>query len=114
MAVCSESHTEHINTPCGQKAEACNTSTTQNEPHQISNRQQTEKKGTDVVIQQHSRKLLVMDILMSEICCAHKKWNRISSDMKLVFHSSAIIKTFFKSCGGYMERITGTENKDQQ
>ena len=50
------------------QAEACNTNTTQNQPHQISNTQRTENKTTDVVIQQHSRKLLMMDILMSETC----------------------------------------------
>ena len=33
-------------------------------------------------------KLLMMDILMSEICWAHKKWNKIASDIKLVFYSS--------------------------
>jgi len=27
-----------------------------------------------MVIQQNSRKLLMMDILMSETCWAHKKW----------------------------------------
>ena len=32
----------------------------------------TENKTTDVVIHQHSRKLLKMDILMSETCWAHK------------------------------------------
>ena len=69
-------------------ASACNTGTTQNQPHQISNTQRTENKTTDVVIQQHSRKLLMMDILMSETCWAHKKWNKIASDIKLVFHSS--------------------------
>ena len=36
--------------------------------HQISNTQQTENKTTDVVNQQHSRKLLMMDILMPETC----------------------------------------------
>ena len=36
------------------------------------------------------RKLLMMDILMSETCWAHKKWNKIASDIKLVFHSSSI------------------------
>ena len=46
-------------------AEGCNTDTTQTQPHQISNTQRTENKTTDVVIQQHSRKLLMMDILMS-------------------------------------------------
>ena len=44
------------------------TSTTQNQPHQISSTQGTENKTTEVVIQQHSRKLLMMDILMSETC----------------------------------------------
>ena len=55
-----------------------------------SNTQRTENKTTDVVIQQHSRKLLKMDILMSETCWAHNKWNKIASDIKLVFHSSTI------------------------
>ena len=53
-----------------------------------SNTQRTENKTTDLVIHQHSRKLLKMDILMSETCWAHNKWNKISSDIKLVFHSS--------------------------
>ena len=69
---------------------ACNTGTTQNQPHQISNTQRTENKSTDVVIQQHSRKLLMIDILMSKTCWAHNKWNKIASDIKLVFHSSTI------------------------
>ena len=43
-----------------------------------------------VVIHQHSRKLLKMDILMSETCWAHNKWNKIASFIKLVFHSSTI------------------------
>jgi len=50
------------------QAEACNTDTTQTQPHQISNTQRTENKATDVVIQQHSRKLMMMDILISETC----------------------------------------------
>ena len=54
-----------------------------------SNTQRTENKTADVVIQQHSCKLLMMDILMSETCWAHNKWNKISSDIKLVFHSSS-------------------------
>ena len=43
-----------------------------------------------VVIQQNSRKLLMVDILMSETCWAHKKWNKIASDIKLVSYSSTI------------------------
>jgi hypothetical protein len=49
-------------------ASACNTDTTQTQPHHISNTQRTENKTIDVVIQQHSRKLMMMDILMSETC----------------------------------------------
>ena len=72
------------------EASAFKTNTTQSQPHQSSNTQGTENKTTDVVILQHSRKLLMMDILMSETCWAHKKWNKITSDSKLVFHSSTI------------------------
>ena len=62
-----------------------------------SNTQRTENKTTDVVIYQHSRKLLMMDILMYETCWAHKKWNKIASDIKLVFHSSTDKHSFAKS-----------------
>jgi hypothetical protein len=55
-----------------------------------SNTQRTENKTTDVLIHQHSSKLLKMDTLMSETCWANKKWNKIASDIKLVFHSSSI------------------------
>ena len=75
------------------EASACNTDTTQTQPHQISNTQRTKNKTTDVVIQQHSRKLLMMATLMSETCWAHEKWNKIASDIKLVFFSSAITMT---------------------
>ena len=30
-----------------------------------------------------------MDMLRSETCWAHKKWNKIASDIKLVFYSSS-------------------------
>jgi len=48
------------------------------------------EQKTDVVIQQHSRKLLIMAILMSETCWVHKKWNKITRDIKLVFYSWTI------------------------
>jgi len=32
----------------------------------------------------------MMDILMSEVCWAHKKWNKITSDIKLFFYSSTL------------------------
>ena len=48
------------------QASDCNTDTTQNQPHQISNTQRNKNKTTNVVIQQHNRKLLMMDILMPE------------------------------------------------
>jgi len=69
-------------------ASACNMDTTQAQPHQISNTQQTKNKTTDVVTEQHSRKLLMKDILISETCWVHKKWNKTASDIKLVCYSS--------------------------
>jgi hypothetical protein len=39
-----------------------------NNRNKSSNTQRTENKTTDVVTHQHSRKLLKMDILMSETC----------------------------------------------
>ena len=69
---------------------ACNTHTTQTQPHQFSNAQWTENKTTDVVIQQHRRKLLMMGVLISETCRVHKKWNKKASDIKLVFYFSTI------------------------
>ena len=42
------------------------------------------------IIQQNSHKLLMMDILMSETFWTHKRWNKIASDIKLVFYSSTI------------------------
>jgi len=63
------------------QAEACHTDT---------NTRRTTNNTTNVVIQQNSRKLLMMDILMSETCRAHKTWNRMASDIKLVFYSSTI------------------------
>ena len=62
------------------------------------NTQRTENKTTDVVIHQQSRRLLKMDILMSETCWAHNNWNKITSDIKLVFHST--IELIFGLFGG--------------
>jgi len=73
---------------------ACNTDTTATQPHRNCNTHRTKNKTTDVVIQQNSRKLLIMDILMSETCWAHKKWNKIASDIKLVFYSSTRSKVY--------------------
>jgi len=81
------------------------TATTQTQPHQISSTQRTENKTTDVVIQQHSRNLLMMVILMSETCWAHKKWNKIASDIKLVFYSSTRrMSVVIYHCLGAMRR----------
>ena len=71
---------------------ACNTDTTPTQPHRNTNTHRTKNNTTNMVIQQNSRKLLMMDILMSETCWAHKTWNNIASDIKLVFYSSTIIK----------------------
>ena len=52
-----------------------------------------------MVIQQNSRKLLMMDILMPETCWAHKKWNKITSDNKLVVYSSNVkLNIYTDSC----------------
>ena len=93
------------------QAEACKTNTTQHQPHQISKTQRTENK-TDVVIQQHSRKLLMMDILMSETCWAHKKWNKKASDIKLVFHSSTSSESFMWA-DAVSQKSTGNPKKWQ-
>jgi len=66
-------------------ASACNTDTTPTQPHRNSNTHRTKNNTTNVVIQQNSRKLLIMDIFMPETCWAHKKWNKIADDIKLVF-----------------------------
>jgi len=71
---------------------------------------------TNVVIQQHSCKLLMMDILMSKTCWAHKKWNKIASDIKLVFYPSTItmmhgpinIRFFTLLCELLLKYIKGT------
>jgi len=47
---------------------ACNTDTTPTQPHRNSNIYRTKNNTTNVVIQQNSRKILMMDILMSGIC----------------------------------------------
>ena len=60
-------------------ASACNTDTTPTQPHRNSNTHRTKNNTTNVVIQQNSRKLLMMDILMPEICWAYKKWNTYNS-----------------------------------
>jgi len=74
-----------------EQASACNTDTIPTQPHRNSNTHRTKNNMTNVVIQQNSRKLLMMATLMSETCWAHKKWNKIASDMKLVFYSSTIL-----------------------
>jgi len=69
---------------------ACKTGTTPTHPHRNSNTHRTKNNTTNVVIEQNSRKLLMMDILISETCWAHKKWNKIASGIKLVLYSSTI------------------------
>jgi len=53
--------TRHVSDLNVLQASACNTGTTQTQPHQISNTQRTE----------NSRMLLMMDILISETCWVH-------------------------------------------
>ena len=70
-----------------------NTDTIPTQPHRNSKTHRTKNNTTNVVIQQNSRKFLMMAILMSETCWAYKKWNNIASDIKLVFYSSTIKDT---------------------
>ena len=69
------------------QAEAYNMDTIPTQPHRNSNTHRTKNNTTNVVIQQNSRKFLMMAILISETCRAHKKY-KIASDVKLVLHSS--------------------------
>jgi len=69
-------------------ASTCNTDTNPNQPRRNSNTHRTKNNTTNVVIQQNSRKLLMMYILMPETCWAHTKWNKIASDINLVSYSS--------------------------
>ena len=93
-------------------ASACNTDATPTQPHRNSNTHRTKNNTTNVVIQQNSRTLLTMNILISETPSAHKKWNKIASDIKLVFYSSNIFillnttpsdNWLFQGCGYYDE-----------
>jgi len=63
-------------------ASACNTNTTATQPHRNSDTHRTKNNTTNVVIQQNSCKLPMMDILMSKTCRAHKTWNKVASDIK--------------------------------
>jgi len=50
----------------------------------------------------------MMDILMTETCWAHKKWDKIASDIKLVFYSSTETLQIHNKHGfkGLMTEIT--------
>ena len=65
--------------PCCRLKHNYNTDTTPTQPHRNANTHRTKNNTTNVLIQQNSRKLLMMDIFMSETCWAHKKWNKIAS-----------------------------------
>jgi len=55
--------------------------TTLAEPHPNSNTQQTKNVTANVVVQQHSRKLPKMGILMSKTCWVSKKNINVASDI---------------------------------
>jgi len=52
----------------GLLAEAGSPDTTLAEPHRNSNTQQSKSNTANVVVQQHSRKVLKMDMLMPKTC----------------------------------------------
>ena len=99
----------------GVSAEACNTDNTPSQPHRNPNTHRTKNNTTNVVNQQNSCKLLMMDILMSETCWAHKKWNKITSDIKLVIYSSTVmaccLNTYLLTpwCIVLPEKLTGLQ-----
>ena len=76
-----------------------------------SNTHRTKNNTTNVVIQQNSRKLLMMDILMSETCWAHKKRNKIANDIKLVSYSSTITMMHGPINIRFLESWPGSWNK---
>jgi len=91
-----------------------NTDTTPTQPHRNSNTHRTKNNTTNVVNQQNSSKLLVMDILISETCWANKKWNKIASDIKLVFYSSTvkiIFRFYFPKAFFLSEEFSKIEEK---
>jgi len=92
------------------QASACNTDTTPTQPHRNSNIHRTKNNTTNVVIRQNRSKHLMMDILMSETCWAHKKWNKIASDIKLVFYSSTIYHHVFVN---HAEKKNKKKNKEK-
>ena len=47
---------------------------------------------------------LMMDILRSETCWAQKKWNKIASDIKLVFHASTVLNVFIQKTQEYSDK----------
>ena len=79
------------------QVEACNTDTTPTQPHRNSNTHRTKNNMTNVVIQQNSRKLLTMDILMSETCWVHKKWNKNSKWHKVGLLFQHYIQFYIKN-----------------
>ena len=66
-----------------------------------------------MVIQPNSSKLLMMDILMSETCWAHKKWNKIASDIKLVFYSSGFSLQHRYHSNPTTPKLQHTSNQEQ-
>ena len=60
---------------CSWTAEAGSPDTTPAKPHPNSKTQQSKNSTAKVVVQQHSRKFLKMDILMPETCWISKKEN---------------------------------------
>jgi len=70
---CQDTKRNDSYTSLAKQTSACNTDTTPTQPHRNPNTHRTKNNTTNVVIQQNSRKLLMMDILMSETCSAHKK-----------------------------------------
>ena len=68
----------------------CYTDTTPTQPHRNSNTHRNKNIRPMWWFNRKIRRFLMMHVLMSETCWAHKKWNKIPSDIKLVSYSSTI------------------------
>ena len=79
---------------------ACNTDTTPAQPHRNPSTHRTKNNTTNVVIQQNSRKLLMMDSLMSETCGVQHEYHSNPTTPKLQHTSN---QEQYDQCGNSTE-----------
>jgi hypothetical protein len=77
------------------RASACNPDATQAKPHLTSNTQQTKNETTNVVIQQHSCKPLMMDTVISEYPGRVLHIPCVNPAYSFKFNTEVLFKQFF-------------------